>query len=111
MAASYFQQPALALEKSEAKAIAEALAEVSKHYSIPGLDPKHAAIMSLALVIAVTYGKRVPFILGGKAMPPTPASETGGNTGAVGSPAAGNTSGPATPGAGEFWSPPGPILN
>lgn len=83
MAASYFKQPALALEVGEAKAIAQALAEVSKYYNVPGLNPKHAAILSLALVLMVTYGKRVPYLLDGRkqrpsAAPVTPPGQGGG---------------------------------
>ena len=66
MAAAYFSIPELQLEKDEAKSIAEALAEVNRHYSIPGINPAHASIASLAFILALTYGKRVPYIMRGK---------------------------------------------
>jgi len=65
MGAAFFAIPDLALEKNEAKALAEAIAEVSKYYSIPGLNPAHAAVVSLLLVVVTTYGKRIPAILRG----------------------------------------------
>jgi len=79
MGAAFFAIPDLALEKNEAKALAEAIAEVSKYYSIPGLNPAHAAIVSLLLVVVTTYGKRIPAILrGARGAPPvSPASMNG----------------------------------
>jgi len=66
MLAAYTKTPALELEKGEAKAMAEAIANVSKHYKIPGMSPEHAAIAQLCFVVAVTYGKRVPLIMAGR---------------------------------------------
>ncbi len=79
MGAAFFSIPDLALDKNEAKAMAEAIAEVSKYYSIPGLNPAHAAVVSLFLVVLTTYAKRIPAILRGArgAPPPTPASGNG----------------------------------
>jgi hypothetical protein len=79
MGAAFFSIPDLALDKNEAKAMAEAIAEVSKYYSIPGLNPAHAAVVSLFLVMITTYGKRIPAILrGARGAPPlTPAPGNG----------------------------------
>jgi hypothetical protein len=63
MGAAFFAIPELELQKDEARAIADALVEVNKHYPIPGIDPKHAAIATLVFVLVVTYGKRVPAII------------------------------------------------
>lgn len=77
MGAAYLRVPEIALEREEAKALAQAIAEVSKHYKIPGVSPEHASIASLVFVIFVTYGKRVPAILArrsGVAPAPAPAA-------------------------------------
>lgn len=63
MAAAYFRIPELALEKEEAKAVAEAIAEVNRHYAIPGINPAHASIASLIFIVTVTYAKRVPYVM------------------------------------------------
>lgn len=63
MMAAFFQVPELALEKDEARAMAEALAEVNRHYKIPGLNPAHAAIISACFVIGGTYAKRIPAVM------------------------------------------------
>lgn len=72
MGAAFFAVPELALENGEAKALAEAIAEVNRHYHIPGLRPDHAAVVSLAVVVFVTYGKRVPVILARQRGTPLP---------------------------------------
>jgi len=74
MAAAYFRTPEIALEKEEARAIAEALAEVNRHYKIPGINPAHASIVSLLFVVTVTYGKRIPAIMSRGATANTTAS-------------------------------------
>lgn len=58
MGAAFFALPELELEKREAKALAEAIAEVSKHYNIPGIDPKMAAVVSLIIVAGQIYVPR-----------------------------------------------------
>lgn len=50
--------PEIALEKSEAKALAEATAEVAKHYPM-AIDPKTIAWVNLATCMGLTYGPRV----------------------------------------------------
>lgn len=58
MGAAFFALPELELEKREAKALAEAIADVSKHYNIPGIDPKMAAVVSLVIVAGQIYVPR-----------------------------------------------------
>jgi hypothetical protein len=65
MGATFFGIPELELEDKEAKALASAIGEVSKHYAIPGIRDDHAAIAGLLFVLFVTYGKRVVFIARG----------------------------------------------
>jgi hypothetical protein len=65
MGATFFGIPELELKDKEAKALASAIGEVSKHYAIPGIRDDHAAIAGLLFVLFVTYGKRVVFIARG----------------------------------------------
>jgi hypothetical protein len=72
MGAAYFRVPELALEKEEARALAEAIANVQKHYKIPGLREDHAAIAQLCVVLAITEGKRLPYLMAAKSKMPRP---------------------------------------
>lgn len=110
MAAMYFGVAELQLMPDEAKAIAQAIAEVNRHYKVPGLNPAHAAIVSLIIVIGGTYGKRVPYIMAARKgyrstpapiqAPPEPAQE------------AAPPEPPAfTPSVNDAWFPPPSTVN
>jgi len=76
MLAAYTHVPEMALEKDEARAMAEAIANVSKHYKIPGMSPEHAALAQLGFILAVTYGKRIPNVMARRKNGARPASAT-----------------------------------
>lgn len=58
----------MALEQSEAKQLANALANVQRHYPASRiLSDKQMALLSLGIVSSRIYGKRAAFILGSKA--------------------------------------------
>lgn len=59
--AAALQTPELALQKAEAKGLADALAEVSSHYPM-AIDPKTMAWVNLATCVGITYGPRVYMI-------------------------------------------------
>lgn len=65
MAAVALSQPKLALDENEAKALAQAIGEVSKHYAIPGISEKHAALGVLFGVLLSIYGPRVVMLASG----------------------------------------------
>lgn len=54
--------PELALEPDESKPLAQAVAEVAKHYDIPGLDAKTVAWMGLIMVAGKIYVPRAVLI-------------------------------------------------
>jgi hypothetical protein len=58
MAAGAFDTPELALDDDEAKQIANATAEVAKHYSV-NIDPKTLAWMNFGWAVSCVYGSRV----------------------------------------------------
>lgn len=62
MAAAFLKSPELALEKTEADALAGAISEVEKHYSI-SLSPEARAWLGLATVGAMVYGPRAYSII------------------------------------------------
>lgn len=61
MAATFLKSPELALQQSEADALAGAIAEVEKHYSV-SLSPETRAWLGLATVGAMIYGPRAYLI-------------------------------------------------
>jgi hypothetical protein len=61
MAATVLKSPELVLEKGEADALANAIAEVEKHYSI-SLSPETRAWLGLATTAAMIYGPRAYLI-------------------------------------------------
>lgn len=67
------------LDPSEAKALAEAISEVDRHYKIPVVNEKHQALISLAVVSVSIYGPRV---MGARPPPPAPGPVQGPTPGA-----------------------------
>ena len=61
MAVTVLKSPELVLEKGEADALANAIAEVEKHYSI-SLSPETRAWLGLATTAAMIYGPRAYLI-------------------------------------------------
>jgi len=61
MAALVLKSPELALEKGEADALAQAISEVEKHYSV-SLSPETRAWLGLAGTAAMIYGPRAYMI-------------------------------------------------
>jgi len=61
MAATFLKSPELALQQTEADALAGAIAEVEKHYSV-SLSPETRAWLGLATVGAMIYGPRAYII-------------------------------------------------
>ena len=59
MGASMLNISELAISDSEAKQLADAIAEVSEHYDVPLMDPKTAAWGKLLLAVGTVYGTRV----------------------------------------------------
>lgn len=106
MAAAFLKSPELALEKSEADALAGAISEVEKFYSI-SLSPETRAWLGLATVGAMVYGPRAYTIIQrrkaerrapapAKAPAIIPAQPAPGTSTTEGGPP------PATLGAGDF---------
>lgn len=62
MTAAFTQTPELALEADESKPLAEAVAELAKHYDIPGLDAKAMAWVGLVMVAGKIYVPRAILI-------------------------------------------------
>lgn len=58
LAAVALKTPELALDESESRPLAEAVAEVSKHYDIPGLSDKAIAWVGLVIVAGKLYAPR-----------------------------------------------------
>lgn len=50
--------PEFEISQDEAHAIAEAYAEVCKHYEVFNIDPKHAAIVNFGSTVSIVYGSR-----------------------------------------------------
>lgn len=75
IAATITQTPELALEDAEAVAIAEAVANVSEHYSIPGIDEGPASIVMLAGTLLAIYGKRYLILRAKKTQPQKRSNE------------------------------------
>lgn len=59
MGAAFFSAPEWELQENEAKSLAAAIAEVEKHYKIPGMSEEHAAILGLVLVAGSIYAPRI----------------------------------------------------
>ena len=57
-----FKTPEIALEDDESKPLAEAIAEVAKHYDIPVIAPETVAWISLAVTAGRIYGPKAMLI-------------------------------------------------
>ncbi len=68
----------LQLADDEARAMASAIAEVNRHYRMPGLKPEHAALLGLGAVTIQVYGGKVKAVMAkagkGKGKAPAPAA-------------------------------------
>lgn len=71
MAAAFLQTPELAIDGEEAKLLADAIAEVGKHYNIAP-DPVTQAWLNLSMVVGAVYGPRV-LVMWHKTKMPKPA--------------------------------------
>lgn len=65
MLSAALQEPNLALSKEEAHGLAEAAAEVARHYPTT-IDPKMMAWANLAMAVGLVYGPRVYTLTKGK---------------------------------------------
>lgn len=59
MAANFFHVQELKLDKDEAHMLAESMAEVQKHYDIPMIDPKYAALGTMAATLYKVYSGKI----------------------------------------------------
>jgi methylase of polypeptide subunit release factors len=59
MIAAVSASPEWALEEDEAKALAERIAEVNRHYPMPVINPAHASLIALATCAAGLYIPRI----------------------------------------------------
>lgn len=75
IAATITATPELTLEDAEAKAIAEAINNVSDHYAIPGIDEGPASIVMLVGTLLAIYGKRYMLLRAKKNKPAKSSSE------------------------------------
>lgn len=73
IAAAVFGQPLLAIDPAEAKILADAVAELSKHYGDLVPDPKTQAWLNLAMILGTVYGPRGYLIYMGVKPPPAAA--------------------------------------
>jgi hypothetical protein len=64
MAAAFTKTPELILDDDESKPLAGAVAELAKHYDIPGLDAKAMAWVGLIMVSSRIYAPRFIMISG-----------------------------------------------
>lgn len=76
IAATLSGVPEIALEDAEASAIAEGIANVNEHYSIPGIDEGPASIVMLVGTLLAVYGKRWLILRNKKAKPAKRSAET-----------------------------------
>lgn len=107
--------PELALQENEARDLSRAIAAVNKHYALPGLNPKHQALLGLGVVAGRIYAPRVMAISARTGSrrgqsPPRTASPAGRGAPAQ---AGGATGGPtgASPAPREGPEPPAPIAD
>lgn len=72
MGAAFFAIPEIAIDETEARALADATAEVAKHYDfLP--DPKTQAWLNLAIIAGGIYGMRFWVIWNKPVQPAQPA--------------------------------------
>lgn len=74
-------EPLLKVDEAEAKAVAEAVAEVAKHYNVAP-DPKTQAWINLALIVGTVYGPRGYMLYTG-ARPPNAVAPAASDDGIV----------------------------